>query len=94
MNELEKEQDRQYNLLNTLSKNEAFITWRDLVAKPIIDQIESQLLQPQELDEIKLKSLLMYRNLVKSLFYTIFEQIKLEKQLEEQQKEITNDRPR
>jgi hypothetical protein len=77
------EQTRLRNLLATLNGNEAFQQWRDLVAKPVIDQIDAQLAQPLELTEANLKSLVMYRNLVNSLFYRLFEELAAEKAIEE-----------
>lgn len=67
------EQQRVMKLLEQLTHNEAFNEWRDLVAKPIVDQLERDLGKCLEYDEATLKSKILYLNLVKELFYRIFE---------------------
>jgi len=49
----------------------------------VLDQIEAQMATPLELTEANLKALVMYRNLVSSLFEGIFKQIRTQKEIDE-----------
>jgi len=78
-----KELENQYRLLLNLEKVEGFRLWRDEVCLPVLDQIEAQMATPLELTEANLKALVMYRNLVSSLFEGIFKQIRTQKEIDE-----------
>lgn len=67
------EQKRVMKLLQQLNHNEAFMEWRGLVAKPIIDQLERDLGKCLDYPEATLKAKILYLNLIKELFYRIFE---------------------
>lgn len=63
------------NLVHTLGQLKEFRTWRDEVAKPIIHQLEADLRNANEYPEVILRAKLMHLNMVKDLFYTLFEQV-------------------
>lgn len=68
------DQKRVRELLKQLRHNEAFNQWRDIVAKPIIEQLEIDLAQKcLELPEATLKAKVLYINLLKELFFNIFD---------------------
>lgn len=67
------EQKRVMKLLQQLNHNEAFNEWRDLVAKPVIDQLERDLGNCLTYPEATLKAKILHLNFVKELFYRIFE---------------------
>lgn len=78
------DEERFSTLMKQLEKYEPFIEWRDMVAKPVVDQIEADLIQRQEqLSEPVLRGKLQYLALVKGLFYRLFEDIKLQEKLED-----------
>lgn len=76
------EYERQIALLRKLNRFEEFQLWRDLIVKPIIEQIEGELLRPCELDEANLKAKLMHLNSMKHTFYTIFEVLDAQNEVE------------
>jgi hypothetical protein len=77
-------------LVMQLENMESWQVWRDEVAKPIIEQMDYDLLNVLEMDEATLKAKIMYRNLVKSLFYNIFDSYKAEIKAQREQKKINN----
>lgn len=68
-------QKRSVALLRKLSRDEAFVEWRDLCAKPVLDQIDAGLANPMEMSEATIKAQVAYRNLVKALFYRLFDEM-------------------
>lgn len=71
---LTSEEKKKLQLYEQLSVNEAFISWRDEVAKPIIDQLELSLKASDELPESILRGSLKHYFSVKGLFYEVFDQ--------------------
>jgi hypothetical protein len=77
MDKKEKVDDKINELLLNLSNNEEFISWRDQVCKPILDEIDMMKQNILVMTEGEAKSVVMYENLVKKLFYKTFEDVKL-----------------
>lgn len=67
------DQEEFVNLMKQLERYEPFQVWRDQVAKPVIEQIEGELLKADELPEAVVRGNLKYLTLVKALFYRLFE---------------------
>lgn len=79
-NKEEQEQNareqRALELLDQLEKREDFQEWRDLVAKPQVDQLEVEIKGPQAdlMSEGVFRGKVKHYFSVKNLFYDIFEQ--------------------
>lgn len=85
--EEKKKFELQKKLLKELTRTESFQTWRDFVAKPILEQLDNDLMNPFDrvssidkktvfrLEPGELRAKIMYRNLVQELFYNIFENL-------------------
>ena len=93
---MSKEEKKIYELLKVLNGRQEFIVWRDLVAKPLIEQNENELmgLDPttgksriEGISEANLKAKVMYLNTLKHLFYQIFDQANALIDLEEKETE-------
>lgn len=72
---LQKEQDRQIELLLKLSQLEEFRIWRDIVCKPQVQYIEDKLVKAEELSEIELRATLKHLHSLKYYFHAIFDQV-------------------
>lgn len=72
----EQETLHQLQLLRKLNQSEDFAVWRDMVAKPLLTQLEETVFtQADNLSEVVLRSNLKYYNTLKSLFYGWFEDV-------------------
>lgn len=81
-NETQEPRSRELELLVKLSRTAEFQLWRDLVAKPIVQQLEADLANPLDLTEANLKAKVMHLNTVKGLFYHLFDQAKAQIDIE------------
>lgn len=70
------------DLLLKLEATEEFQLWRDEVAKPIIEQLKGDLKDPCMFSEADLKAKVMHLNFVEGLFYRLFENVRVSKELE------------
>ena len=79
------EQNRQLKLIEELEKIEAFQLWRDTIAKPVLEQLEAELASKEAdaMPEVILRAKLKYLNILKRLFYDIFPDAKLQRQINE-----------
>ena len=68
--------DQAYNLYKHLLNNQQFQEWRDLVAKPQVEALENDLLNPLAFDEATLKAKVLHLNFVKSLMFKWFDEVR------------------
>ncbi len=74
---LDEQLKGQIKLLEKLSQMQEFKAWRDVIAKPLIEQAETNLINnSDQMDEITLRGNLKYLNMLKYLFYQVFETAK------------------
>lgn len=71
----EETTERNIALLKQLSQMESFKVWRDWVAKPVLEQLESDLNNADQLEEVVLRAKLKHIQFVKELFYEMFEKL-------------------
>jgi len=81
---LSPEEKRQLQLLRQLSVTEEFKLWRDIVVKPVLDEIDERLADPLELEEVELKAVLLMRNMIKGKFYMLFDNVEVQLKIEKQ----------
>jgi hypothetical protein len=71
----QEEMNNQLRMLRDLSNLEAFQVWRDIVAEPIIAQLEMELASEKSdsISEAILRGKLKQLNSLKHIFYQVFE---------------------
>lgn len=83
MQSKDETQEKILSLLIGLERLEEFRLWRDEVAKPIIDQLETELQDADSMSEAVLRAKLKHAQSMKYVFYSVFDQVRIQKSLQQ-----------
>jgi len=74
-------------LLIKLEATDEFREWRELVEAPELEKIRQMKINVLGLSEADVKAMIIYENLVTGMFRGVFDQARLQVELEEEQKQ-------